>query len=232
MKNKLELVKDAIAKMLREQQQIEGSEYKCPDHCGECGFACENMGGYCEPCDGVGGANASKNICGRCRPTSSSTSGKSTGTDRQKQKAGKMKMEGRGCKNTNLNEQTNMRNKQTLTERFQELAGIVPLAEAIPSRADRYTDPEDPRKDDTNEERSIEISGEEMKEYLMQEGEMNEGIFTAIGGLIAILSAAGVTTAVELALEDPAIAEKYPKLTDLFGALKSIGNSGLTKGIK
>ena len=195
MKNKLELVKDAIAKMLREQQQIEGSEYKCPDHCGECGFACENMGGYCEPCDGVGGANASKNICGRCRPT-------------------------------------NMRNKQTLTEIFQELAGIVPLAEAIPSRADRYTDPEDPRKDDTNEERSIEISGEEMKEYLMQEGEMNEGIFTAIGGLIAILSAAGVTTAVELALEDPAIAEKYPKLTDLFGALKSIGNSGLTKGIK
>ena len=102
--------------------------------------------------------------------------------------------------------------KKVINERFQQLAGIKPLYE--------------------NEERSIEISGEEMKEFLMKEGELNEGIFTAIGGLIAILSAAGVTTAVELALEDPAVAEKYPKLTGLLDALKAIGNSGLTKGIK
>ena len=103
--------------------------------------------------------------------------------------------------------------KENITERFQQLAGIKSLHE--------------------NEEVTGEISGEKMKEFLMKEdGDLNEGIFTAIGGLIAILSAAGVTTAIEMALEDPAIAEKYPKLTDLFGTLKTIGNSSLTKGIK
>ena len=102
--------------------------------------------------------------------------------------------------------------KQNLNERFQQLAGIKSLYE--------------------NEETPVEISGEEMKEFLMQEGELNEGVFAAIGGLIALLGAAGVTTALEMALEDPAISEKYPKLTKVFDALKAIGNSGLTKGIK
>ena len=102
--------------------------------------------------------------------------------------------------------------KQNLNERFQQLAGIKSLYE--------------------NEETPVEISGEEMKEFLMQEGELNEGVFAAIGGLIALLGAAGVTTALEMALEDPAVSEKYPKLTKVFDALKAIGNSGLTKGIK
>ena len=102
--------------------------------------------------------------------------------------------------------------KKKLNERFQQLAGIKSLYE--------------------NEETPVEISGEEMKEFLMQEGELNEGVFAAIGGLIALLGAAGVTTALEMALEDPAISEKYPKLTKVFDALKAIGNSGLTKGIK
>jgi len=102
--------------------------------------------------------------------------------------------------------------KENLNERLQQLAGIKSLYE--------------------NEETPVEISGEEMKEFLMQEGELNEGVFAAIGGLIALLSAAGVTTAIEMALEDPAIAEKYPKLKDVFDSLKAIGNSGLTKGIK
>ena len=102
--------------------------------------------------------------------------------------------------------------KQNLNERFQQLAGIKSLYE--------------------NEETPVEISGEEMKEFLMQEGELNEGVFAAIGGLIALLGAAGVTTALEMALEDPTVSEKYPKLTKVFDALKAIGNSGLTKGIK
>ena len=115
-----------------------------------------------------------------------------------------------------------MKNIQTLTERLQELAGIKevsPFTRRKPQASG-------------NEEDIVEISGEEMKDFLMQEGELNEGVFAAIGGLIALLGAAGVTTALEMALEDPAISEKYPKLTKVFDALKAIGNSGLTKGIK
>ena len=102
--------------------------------------------------------------------------------------------------------------KQNLNERFQQLAGIKSLYE--------------------NEETPVEISGEEMKEFLMQEGELNEGVFAAIGGLIALLGAAGVTTALEMALEDPAVAEKYPTFAKIIDSLKAIGNSSLVKGIK
>jgi hypothetical protein len=64
------------------------------------------------------------------------------------------------------------------------------------------------------------------------EGQINESLFAAIGGLVGLLGAAGTTAAIESALEDPAVAEKYPKLAKVFEFLSKIGNSGLTKGIK
>jgi hypothetical protein len=61
---------------------------------------------------------------------------------------------------------------------------------------------------------------------------VNESIFAALSGLVALLGTAGITTAIEVALEDPEFAEKHPKLKGVFDLLKKIGNSSLVKGIK
>ena len=45
---------------------------------------------------------------------------------------------------------------------------------------------------------------------------MNESVFAAIGGLVGIIGAAGVISQIEMALEDPTISEKYPKLAKVF----------------
>lgn len=98
--------------------------------------------------------------------------------------------------------------KQQLNERFQELAGIKPL---------------------------VHLKEEEVKEQFMNRMEsnpmLNEEIFTALAGLAGVLGIAGVTSQIELALEDPAIAEKYPALAKIFGFLQKMGNS-LGPGIK
>ena len=62
--------------------------------------------------------------------------------------------------------------------------------------------------------------------------QINESVFAAIGGLVALLGAAGTTAAIEDALSDPTIAEKHPKLAKVFELLGKIGNSGLSSGIK
>jgi len=105
--------------------------------------------------------------------------------------------------------------RENLNERFQELAGIKPLYK------------------EEKEETTKEYSYEEIKDMMMNEqGEViNEQLFTALGGLAAVLGAAGVTASVEMALEDPAIAEKYPKLAKIFEFLQKIGGA-LGKGIK
>ena len=61
--------------------------------------------------------------------------------------------------------------------------------------------------------------------------QINESLFAALGGLAGVLGAAGVVTAVEMALEDPAIKEKYPKLVKVFEFLQKIGGA-LGSGIK
>ena len=68
---------------------------------------------------------------------------------------------------------------------------------------------------------------------MMMEGSepINEQLFAALGGLAGLLGAAGVVTAVEMALEDPAIKEKYPKLVKVFEFLQKIGGA-LGSGIK
>ena len=71
-----------------------------------------------------------------------------------------------------------------------------------------------------------------MMEETDNEGKMmNESLFAAIGGLVGVLGAAGVTSAIEMALEDPAIAEKYPKLAKVFEFLAKVGGA-VGKGIK
>ena len=73
--------------------------------------------------------------------------------------------------------------------------------------------------------------GKGIKEGDADNENLNEGIFTAIGGLIGLLGAAGVTTAIEMALEDPAVAEKYPKMVKVFELLRKVGGAA-SKGIK
>ena len=95
-----------------------------------------------------------------------------------------------------------------LQERFHQLAGIKPLYEM-------YED-------------------EDMDEYGMTKEELlNEGpeLWTALGGLVSIIGAAGITTQLQMMAEDPAIAEKYPKLEKVFSFLSKVGGS-LAKGIK
>ena len=98
--------------------------------------------------------------------------------------------------------------KQQLNERFQELAGIKPLAR---------------------------LKEDNIKEQMMHSMEenpvMKEEIFTALAGLAGVIGAAGVTGQIQAAMEDPAIAEKYPALAKIFGFLTKIGGD-VGRGIK
>jgi len=94
--------------------------------------------------------------------------------------------------------------KQLLNERFQELAGIKPLAN---------------------------LKEDNIKEQMMNNPVLKEELFTALAGLAGVIGMAGVTSQIEMALEDPAIAEKYPSLVKIFSFLKTMGNS-LGPGIK
>tara|TARA_R110001592_G_scaffold332295_3_gene615588 strand:- start:49 stop:351 length:303 start_codon:yes stop_codon:yes gene_type:complete len=98
--------------------------------------------------------------------------------------------------------------KQQLNERFQELAGIKPLAT---------------------------LKEDKIKEQMMHNMETNpimkEELFTALAGLAGVIGMAGVTGQIQAAMEDPAIAEKYPALAKIFGFLSKMGGD-LGKGIK
>ena len=98
--------------------------------------------------------------------------------------------------------------KEQLQERFQKLAGIKSITV---------------------------LKEEEVTEQFMNRVNENpllkEELFTALAGLAGILGMAGVTSQMQMALEDPAIAEKYPSLVKIFGFLTSIGNA-VGPGIK
>jgi len=71
----------------------------------------------------------------------------------------------------------------------------------------------------------------------LEEDELNEGpeIFTAMAGLAGIFGAAGITSALEVAVEDPSFKEKHPKaasaLEKIFGFMKKIAGD-TAPGIK
>lgn len=111
-----------------------------------------------------------------------------------------------------MKENKTIKNKKTmLNERFQELAGIKPLYE------------------EENEGLKIDNSDpEKIKEELMNEG---PELWTVLGGLMGVIGAAGITTQLQMMAEDPAIAEKYPKLEKVFSMLAKIGGA-LGAGIK
>ena len=98
--------------------------------------------------------------------------------------------------------------KKLLNERFQELAGIKPL--------------------ETLKEDNI-------KEQMMNDPIMKEEVFTALAGLAGVLGMAGITTALEIAMDDPAFQEKHPKAADalqkIIGFMRNIGGA-VGKGIK
>ena len=98
--------------------------------------------------------------------------------------------------------------KENLTERFQQLAGMKPLYE--------------------NEDNVKEMDKEEVYEMLMKEG---PELWTALGGLMGVLGAAGIVTSLEMLVQDEAMQEKYPKLAKMFEILAKIGGA-VGKGIK
>ena len=72
------------------------------------------------------------------------------------------------------------------------------------------------------------MNEEQVKEMMMNAG---PELWTALGGLVGLLGAAGITAQIEMMLQDPAIAEKYPKLEKLFSFLSKMGNA-VGAGIK
>tara|TARA_R110001599_G_scaffold93855_1_gene244510 strand:- start:58 stop:390 length:333 start_codon:yes stop_codon:yes gene_type:complete len=101
--------------------------------------------------------------------------------------------------------------KTKLTERFQTLAGINNLSV---------------------------LKEEEITEQFMDRMEKNpmlkEELFSALAGLAGILVSAGVTGQIQAAMEDPAIADKYPAMAKIFSLLQKIGGDvspGMSKGV-
>jgi hypothetical protein len=101
--------------------------------------------------------------------------------------------------------------KTKLTERFQTLAGINKL--------------------------SVLKEAEVTEQFMSRVNEnpmLKEELFSALAGLASILVSAGVTGQIQSAMEDPAIAEKYPSLAKIFGILQKIGGDvspGISKGV-
>tara|TARA_B100000287_G_C20302947_1_gene650642 strand:- start:168 stop:482 length:315 start_codon:yes stop_codon:yes gene_type:complete len=102
--------------------------------------------------------------------------------------------------------------KENLQERFQQLAGIKSLK---------------PLNEDNIKEQMM---------YSMEEDPiMKEEVFTALAGLAGVLGMAGITTALEMAMDDPSFQEKHPKaaeaLQKIIGFMRKIGGA-VGKGIK
>ena len=74
--------------------------------------------------------------------------------------------------------------------------------------------------------------GDEGKEFTKEEL-MNEGpeLWTILGSLMGIIGTAGITGQLQAMAEDPAIAEKYPKLEKVFSMLAKVGGA-VGSGIK
>jgi hypothetical protein len=100
---------------------------------------------------------------------------------------------------------------------LQDMAEDPAMAEKYPDLKDLFS--------------MLSTIGKDMGKGIKETKELTEGIFAAIGGLVGLLGAAGVTTAIEMALEDPAVAEKYPKMVKVFEFLRKVGGA-VGKGIK
>ena len=98
--------------------------------------------------------------------------------------------------------------KKQLNERFQELAGIKPIST---------------------------LKEDNIKEQMMNNPALNEQVFAALAGLAGVLGMAGITTALEMAMDDPAFQEKHPKaaeaLQKIIGFMSKIGGD-VGAGIK
>ena len=92
--------------------------------------------------------------------------------------------------------------KEQLQERFQKLAGIKSLTVL--------------REEEVTEQFMHRINENPL---------LKEEIFTVLAGLAGLIGTAGVTAQIQSALEDPAVAEKYPALAKIFDVLKKIGNA-------
>jgi len=101
----------------------------------------------------------------------------------------------------------NKMEKKVINERFQELAGIKPLYK---------------ESNESNEDKSL------TKEDLLNEG---PELWTALGGLVGLIGAAGITAQLQMMAEDPIMAEKYPKLEKVFSFLAKVGGA-VGAGIK
>jgi hypothetical protein len=181
----------------------------------ECGFqSCKCSDGTVYKCKTLNSSEPNCNCCSEANCDAARdliSGGKVSGNGKGKKDGEKIKLSKitnkKITKDLKNNKKTKMA-KESLKERFSQLAGIKPLYEM----------------DDKEMESTKEITKEEL---------MNEGpeLWTVLGGLMGVIGAAGITTQLQMMAEDPAIAEKYPKLEKVFSMLAKIGGA-LGSGIK
>ena len=174
--------------------------------CGCNGVNWINCGGGCACCGMVNPAESGAILMG---VADAETVDKSDGTDLSTVGAITVNSPdaSKALKQNKNNKKTQMA-KQNLKERFSQLAGIKPLYEI--------------------DDKEMESSKEYTKEELMNEG---PELWPILGSLLGIIGAAGITGQLQAMAEDPAIAEKYPKLEKVFSMLAKVGGS-LGSGIK
>ena len=98
--------------------------------------------------------------------------------------------------------------KTKLNERFQKLAGIKQITVL----------------------KEVEVT-EQFISRMEANPMLKEELFTVLAGLAGVIGSAGVVGQIQDAMNDPAIAEKYPALAKIFGFLTQIGGD-VGPGIK
>tara|TARA_R110002012_G_scaffold207123_2_gene377219 strand:- start:1468 stop:2373 length:906 start_codon:yes stop_codon:yes gene_type:complete len=116
-----------------------------------------------------------------------------------------------------------------MAEKYPKLAKVFEMLSKIGGAVGSGIKEEKSEETTSTDERLSGFSKRsDTKEELMNEG---PELWTALGGVVGVLGTAGIVSSIEMMLDDPAMAEKYPKLVKVFEFLAKVGGA-LGKGIK